>query len=232
VNAAGVAFGRRLRDARERKGVTLDAVAASTKIKASLLIGLERGDVSLWPHGIFRRAFIRAYATAIGLPPATVVAEFSRFFPEEGEPPSDASEHDIGGSLRLTLAKDERRVDRAALLRVLAALVDLAGITALAALVNYVASTGFWVTAGVVGLIYQMVMTVWFGRSIAALALQARGRTRASRARKPGKPDAPQPTPDRLQIVSRRGDSLRRAAITESDPAATESAPAIAAGRR
>jgi cytoskeletal protein RodZ len=227
-----VAFGRRLRDARERNGVTLDTVAASTKIKASLLIGLEGGDVSLWPHGIFRRAFIREYAAAIGLPPASVLAEFSRFFPEEGEPASetsDTTERDVDSTLRLTLAADERRVDRATLLRVLAAIIDVAAILAVAGVVNFVAGRGFWLTAGVVGLTYQSVMTVWFGRSLAALAFQATRRVRARRTRKI---DPPRPArPDRFHIVSRRSDSVRRAAA-EPELDAVKHAPAIAARRR
>ena len=90
MSAAGHAFGRRLRDARERKGIALAAVAESTKIKMSLLAGLERGDVSHWPNAIFRRAFVREYAAAIGLPPATVLAEFLKLFPEEGAAPGGA----------------------------------------------------------------------------------------------------------------------------------------------
>jgi cytoskeletal protein RodZ len=43
------AFGRRLRDERERQGVTLEAIASTTKINASFLAALERGDVSAWP---------------------------------------------------------------------------------------------------------------------------------------------------------------------------------------
>lgn len=56
--------------------MTLDAVAARTKISVFLLEGLERDDVSHWPGGIFRRSYIRDYAKAIGLPPETVLAEF------------------------------------------------------------------------------------------------------------------------------------------------------------
>lgn len=56
--------------------MTLDAVAARTKISVFLLEGLERDDVSHWPGGIFRRSYIRDYAKAIGLPPETILAEF------------------------------------------------------------------------------------------------------------------------------------------------------------
>lgn len=69
-------FGARLRRRREEQGVALAAIAEETKIKLSLLEGLERDDVSRWPSGIFRRAFIRAYAQAIGLDPDAAVREF------------------------------------------------------------------------------------------------------------------------------------------------------------
>src|SRR3954463_12800686 len=55
VDAAKRNFGRRLRDHRERHQITLDAIATATKIKPSVLAELERGEVSTWPSGIFRR---------------------------------------------------------------------------------------------------------------------------------------------------------------------------------
>jgi hypothetical protein len=78
-------FGTRLRLQRERQQVALPAIAEQTKIKLSLLEGLERDDVSHWPEGIFRRAFVRAYAQAIGLAPDTVVREFLQLHPDSVE---------------------------------------------------------------------------------------------------------------------------------------------------
>lgn len=78
-------FGARLRESRERRQISLSTIAEQTKIKASLLEGLERGDVSHWPGGIFRRAFVRAYAQAIGLDPDVVVREFVELYPDPGE---------------------------------------------------------------------------------------------------------------------------------------------------
>jgi cytoskeletal protein RodZ len=57
-------------------------VAANTKIGLPLLQALERGDVSRWPGGIFRRSFVRDYASAIGLDPTATVAEFLERFPD------------------------------------------------------------------------------------------------------------------------------------------------------
>ena len=49
MNTASLSFGRRLRLSRERLGISLEAIAASTKINRSLLADLERDDVSKWP---------------------------------------------------------------------------------------------------------------------------------------------------------------------------------------
>jgi transcriptional regulator with XRE-family HTH domain len=75
-------FGARLRERREQQQVALSTIAEQTKIKISLLEALERDDVSHWPSGIFRRAFIRAYAHAIGLEPDVIVREFLELYPD------------------------------------------------------------------------------------------------------------------------------------------------------
>ena len=69
-------FGSKLRQAREARGISLREVAASTKISITALEGLERNDFMRIPGGIFRRAFIRAYALQVGLDPETTVKEF------------------------------------------------------------------------------------------------------------------------------------------------------------
>jgi transcriptional regulator with XRE-family HTH domain len=78
-------FGARLRQRREQQQISLGTIAEQTKIKPSLLEALERDDISHWPSGIFRRAFIRAYAHAIGLEPDAVVREFLEVYPDPAE---------------------------------------------------------------------------------------------------------------------------------------------------
>jgi cytoskeleton protein RodZ len=78
-------FGSRLRQQRERQQITLSSIAEQTKIKVSLLEGLERDDVSYWPVGIFRRAFVRSYAHAIGLDPGPVLVEFLARYPDPAD---------------------------------------------------------------------------------------------------------------------------------------------------
>jgi transcriptional regulator with XRE-family HTH domain len=77
-------FGTWLRRERERRGATLKTISDQTKVSVPLLQGLETDDLSRWPTGIFRRAFVRSYATAIGLDPDDVIRRFER---EHGEPP-------------------------------------------------------------------------------------------------------------------------------------------------
>jgi transcriptional regulator with XRE-family HTH domain len=78
-------LGARLRQRREQQQIPLSTIAEQTKIKMSLLEELERDDVSHWPTGIFRRAFIRAYALAIGLDPDAIVREFLERYPDPVE---------------------------------------------------------------------------------------------------------------------------------------------------
>jgi helix-turn-helix protein len=75
-------FGTKLRLQREEQQIPLATIAEQTKIKLSLLEGLERDDVSRWPTGIFRRSYFRAYAKAIGLEPDRMLREFQALYPD------------------------------------------------------------------------------------------------------------------------------------------------------
>ena len=69
-------FGAKLRQARERKGMSLRQIASATKIPVATLEALERNDVSRLPGGIFSRGFVRSYAAEIGLDPQETIEEF------------------------------------------------------------------------------------------------------------------------------------------------------------
>ena len=115
-------FGPGLRIARERAGVTIEAIAASTKIKASLLAELERNDLSHWPHGLYRRAFFRDYLAAIGIASESLVAEFVRLFPDEGTGAPATVPVAVAGEMRLTLAGAPQLTRKAVVTSVAAAL--------------------------------------------------------------------------------------------------------------
>jgi Helix-turn-helix domain len=98
-------FGRRLRRERERRQIALGSIADNSKIKVSLFEELERDDVSRWPSGVFRRAFIRAYADAVGLDPDATTREFLAYFPDPNDPDRAAAPAgSASAALRLTLA--------------------------------------------------------------------------------------------------------------------------------
>jgi transcriptional regulator with XRE-family HTH domain len=165
MDTASESFGHRLRAERERRGIRLETIAASTKIKASLLADLERDDVSKWPNGIFRRGFVREYAAAIGLAPETVVAEFVTLFPNEGASSgASAMASEPSSGLRLTLADDDGALN-AILLRVLVATLELFGVVTIGGACAWLAGLDFWTVCGVIALTYYPVASACFGRS-------------------------------------------------------------------
>jgi hypothetical protein len=74
-------FIARLRRHRERNRISLDEICTETRIKRDLLEGFEQYDLSAWPRGVYARAWVRAYASAVGLDPIDTVDEFCRLFP-------------------------------------------------------------------------------------------------------------------------------------------------------
>ena len=76
------AFGPNLRRIRVQRGISLDQIAAATKVSHDLWSGLERNDLSRWPTGIYARAYVRAYALQLGVDPEATVDDFCKFFPQ------------------------------------------------------------------------------------------------------------------------------------------------------
>jgi len=71
-------FGDKLREEREKRGISLDEIAKATKVGPHLLEALERNDLASLPGGPFNKGFVRAYARHIGLDPEATVDEYSR----------------------------------------------------------------------------------------------------------------------------------------------------------
>ncbi len=92
-----------LREARDRRGLSLEEIAKTTKISVSALDALERYDASSLPGGIFTRAFVRSFAIEVGLDPETSLQEFLARCPEE-DPVEIAAAGD-GGSPGLLVGR-------------------------------------------------------------------------------------------------------------------------------
>jgi cytoskeletal protein RodZ len=67
--------GPRLKAARESAGLSLDQVAAQTKIPARMLTLIEAGDFAALPARTYATGFTRTYARALGLDDAALVAQ-------------------------------------------------------------------------------------------------------------------------------------------------------------
>jgi len=154
------AFGPSLKAERDRRGVTLQAIADSTKISISLLAALERNDMSRWPSGIFRRAFVREYVTALGLPPEPLVAEFVRLFPDG--PCSGAPEVT---ELRLTLEPEPSATWRMIRPRAFVAFIEVCGVMAVGSTLAWVLEAPAWSATGVLALVYYPLTNVFVERA-------------------------------------------------------------------
>jgi hypothetical protein len=75
---ARAAFGQFLAGARHRSGLTIDDVSATTKVAIRHLEALEQGDIDQLPGGVYRRAWVKSYAAAVGLPPDAALEQFDR----------------------------------------------------------------------------------------------------------------------------------------------------------
>jgi cytoskeletal protein RodZ len=75
-------IGSQLRQARETRGLTLSALAATTRIQQRVLDAIERNDLSAVPPRPYARGFVATYAREVGLDAANVVHDyFAQFDP-------------------------------------------------------------------------------------------------------------------------------------------------------
>src|SRR6266550_4481512 len=71
-------FGSTFKKGRESKGISLDRIAAETRISTRFLLAIENEEFNLLPGGIFNRGFVRTYAEKVGLDPDQAVADYER----------------------------------------------------------------------------------------------------------------------------------------------------------
>jgi len=172
------AFCTQLKASRERRAISLHAIAESTKVSESLLSGLERGDLSRWPTGIYRRAFFREYAAFVGLPGESMVSEFIRLFPEDIE--QVTAELRVPGPLRLTLARPFWR--HLSPIQAVAAGIDILAVLLGTMVIVKLAHVNLWGTLGVVAVTYHTIGTVIRGCSLGTLWLRTYRRRLRSKA--------------------------------------------------
>jgi cytoskeletal protein RodZ len=74
--------GTRLRSAREQAGMSVADVAATTRLRASIIVAMEGDDFSLCGGAVYARAQLRMMAPIIGLDPDEIAQYFDAQSPE------------------------------------------------------------------------------------------------------------------------------------------------------
>jgi cytoskeletal protein RodZ len=77
-----VSIGTTLAAARETAGLSLEDVAAATRIRRTLIMNIEDDDYSACGGDFYARGHLRNIAVAVGLDPAPLLAEFDAARPE------------------------------------------------------------------------------------------------------------------------------------------------------
>ena len=98
-----MSIGQTLASAREKAGLTVEQVAAATRIRRTLVMDIERDDFASSGGDFYARGHVRTIAQKVGLDPAPLLAEFDAARPETAPPrATDVFESE-------TAARPERR---------------------------------------------------------------------------------------------------------------------------
>jgi cytoskeleton protein RodZ len=88
-------LGQTIRDARVRRGMTIERLSSITKISPTVLRAMEVEDFDRLPGRVFTRGFFRSYAREVGLDPEETVASYlAQIEAAHGQSSSDAAEAD------------------------------------------------------------------------------------------------------------------------------------------
>ncbi|HEY8426301.1 MAG TPA: RodZ domain-containing protein [Limnochordales bacterium] len=79
-------LGAMLRQAREARGLSLQAVSERTRVRLPFLEALEEGRYEALPGPVYTRGFLKLYAQAVGLDPARVLAAWEQELPKVVRP--------------------------------------------------------------------------------------------------------------------------------------------------
>ena len=97
-----MSIGKTLAQARESAGLTVEEIAHATRIRRTLVLGIENDDFSACGGDFYARGHIRTIATKLGVDPAPLLAEFDAGRPEPAPRATDVFESE-------TAARPERR---------------------------------------------------------------------------------------------------------------------------
>lgn len=75
-------IGTKLKEARVEQNLSLESVQETTKIQKRYLVAIEEGNFHILPGKFYARAFIKEYATAVGLDPNELLDEYQEEIPK------------------------------------------------------------------------------------------------------------------------------------------------------
>lgn len=76
-------IGNVLKEAREKKGLTIDDIQTETKIQRRYLVSIELGELDKLPGNFYAKAFVKQYADAVGLDSTEILSQYKAEFPED-----------------------------------------------------------------------------------------------------------------------------------------------------
>lgn len=77
--------GAKLKEARLASGLSLDSLQETTKIQKRYLLAIEEGNLHILPGKFYARAFIKEYASAVGLDASELLEEYKEEIPAAEE---------------------------------------------------------------------------------------------------------------------------------------------------
>lgn len=83
---------------RQKKGISLQSIAAATKLSVRHLEAIESGDFSRLPGGIYNTSYIKQYANAIGFDESDLLA----FYNQVCQPAASIAPSDERSSSRMS----------------------------------------------------------------------------------------------------------------------------------
>lgn len=68
----------KLKEAREKKGISIQKASEETRISAKFLEALEKDDYKLFPAEVYLKGFLRIYASYLGLDPKDLLKDYEK----------------------------------------------------------------------------------------------------------------------------------------------------------
>lgn len=79
-------IGKRLRDERERRKLSLEELSQTTRIPLRALLSIEEDRFDALPSDVFARGFLRSYSRALGVDDSEILKRFSELATPSSSP--------------------------------------------------------------------------------------------------------------------------------------------------